>query len=201
MAAHLLPGHGHVLQQLVNRVRHKLERSQVHTLVVPAELPCAAGLAGVSRKQFGSCITLTSHCMAAPQHQGWHTKLSTCGGSSTLPTKVPPAARRKPLFGPVLARRHVAVVTDDEAHVFCSDRRTTAIVIKSSRDQEQRYQQASAGGPPPPPPPPRRAAEGRRSAPLTRRHLFLLCLHIAEAPLVRIALVVQLVPLARLREV
>ena len=35
-AAHLLPWHGHVLQQLVDRVRHKLERSQVHTLVMPA---------------------------------------------------------------------------------------------------------------------------------------------------------------------
>lgn len=35
LPAHLLPGHGHVLQQLVHCMRHELERAQVHALVVP----------------------------------------------------------------------------------------------------------------------------------------------------------------------
>lgn len=34
-AAHLLPGHGHVLQQLVHSVWHKLERPKIHSLVMP----------------------------------------------------------------------------------------------------------------------------------------------------------------------
>lgn len=51
-------------------------------------------------------------------------------------------------------------------------------------------QRATAGGGPPP---------ARPDAARTRRHLLLLRLHIAKPPLVCIALVVQLVPLARLQ--
>ena len=59
---HLLPGHGHVLQQLVHCVGHKLECSQVYTLIMPE---FAGGHVAMVLQQGSQCLSGMGHSWQA----------------------------------------------------------------------------------------------------------------------------------------